>query len=212
MPTHRYIKILILLAMMFLARTAVAEKEPLDTTSLSAQAQLLLDSIDTVFGPGGLDRIDISQDNSAWAIDTYGYVWHWNGFEWTYIDYDAKDIGAGGAYVYLTRSDDSVWIWNGVDFVPFWWAGDPYLEKVDAGADGSLWGVSRYGDVYYWNGLSWYLIGSGARDISIDLDTGVDTVYMTSVDGTSWALNEVNWEWEESNWSRRSIATRTIEK
>ncbi len=209
----QYLFVLFLLfAQLAFIDKAKAQPSNFDDAALDQSAQLLMESIDYQFGPNGLVRIDITEDKLAWGIDTYSNVWRWDGLNWTYIDSGGQDIGAGGAYVYLVRTDESIWIWDGYQFVPFWWSGQIYLKRVDAGADGSLWGVDANGDVCFWNGLSWYYVGTEGRDISIDLDTGFDTVYLTRKSGKSFALNMETWEWEESNWARRSIATQTIEK
>lgn len=222
--------LLILFAIALTTKTAYAEKVTIDDLADNPEHREIVNMINNSLVPAGPwpVRIDFDPVNkSVWVVDANGAL--------TFIDQTAKtmlgvphaglaaDVGVGGGYVFFIRRDGS--IWRASTETPIYGQylnsqlflssvdKSPRLKRIDVNDDGSIWGVGLHDNyVYHWDGLSWSYLGQDAANISIDLDTGRNSVYMTKTDGTSWILDKLNREWKLNNWTRRSIAIRVIEK
>ena len=119
------------------------------------------------FGPsfGRLVRIDVGEDGQPWGININDDVYRWTGRRWLRVDADGQDIGVGGGAVFLTKTDDTIWRWNGSEFVRFG-PGGGRLSSIDAGADGVPWGINIRGTAYEWIGSRWARRGDGAQEIA----------------------------------------------
>ena len=138
------------------------------------------------FGPdrSRLVRIDAGENGEIWGINVAGNIYEWDGRRWQLRDSDGQDITVGGGEVYLTKTDDTIWQWNGSQFVRFGPSSER-LERIDVGEDGMPWGINATGNIYNWTGRRWQHQESNGQDIGV----GGGEVFLTKTDDTIWRWN-----------------------
>ncbi|WP_370979489.1 tectonin domain-containing protein [Agaribacterium sp. ZY112] len=117
------------------------------------------------FGPTNsrLVRIDVGVSR-PWGINANGNVYRWDGTRWQPRGSDGQDLGIGGGKIFLTKTDGTIWSWNGNQFVRFG-PTNGRLSVIDVGEDGSPWGININGTAYSWNGSRWVNQGGNAEEI-----------------------------------------------
>lgn len=146
-------------------------------------------------------HIDAASDGGALAVTTDGAVYFagrnaGQGTRWTKVGDNARDIGIGGGWAWITRragGGGQVWRASYDGSGRFRWRRIPGnvpvgLAHIDGDPNGNAWGVSDTNQIYRFDGEKWKKQPSEATDIGIGADNTVWIVGTDIVDrlGGGW--------------------------